>query len=208
MIIAPDLFFAFAAATAVLILIPGPVVTLTVANSLSYGTRHGLRTVFGTSCASAVLMTVGGLGMASAFALLAEWFEWVRWAGAAYLIYIGVQQWRAKPHGLEMEHPDQNPPKSLFWQGFVVSITNPKTIFFYAAFFPQFIDPSAATGPQLMVLSVTFLVIATSIDSLYALLSGRLRHWLTGERRGKIRNQITGMILIGTGLGLLLVRRT
>ena len=208
MVIEYELYAAFMLATAVLILMPGPIVTLTIANSLAYGTRHGLKTVFGTSTATALLLIVGGLGMASAFALLAEWFEVLRWVGAAYLVWLGIQQWRAKAVDLNEAESHLGPKKSLFWQGFVVSITNPKTIFFYAAFFPQFIDPLAETGPQLLLLSVTFLIIATVLDCGYAFLSGRLRPMLSSERRGKIRNRITGGILIGTGLALAFMRKS
>lgn len=203
-----ELYFAFVLATVVLILMPGPIVTLTIANSLAYGTRHGLKTVVGTGFATAILLIVGGFGMASVFVLLAEWIEVLRWAGAAYLIWLGIQQWRAKAVRLDDPEAHQGPKKSLFWQGFVVSITNPKTIFFYAAFFPQFIDPAAATGPQLALLSVTFLIIATSLDSCYALLSGKLRPMLTSERRGRIRNRITGAFLIGTGLAIAFMRKS
>ncbi len=207
-----DLYIAFVLATALLILMPGPIVTLTVANSLAHGTRHGLRTVVGTSSATLVLLVVGGLGMASAFAVLAEWFDWLRWAGAGYLIFLGIQQWRAKPVGLNVDDGDNGikagSKKGIFWQGFVISITNPKTILFYAAFFPQFIDPTQPAGPQLAVLSVTFLIIATFLDSLYAVLCGRLRPYLADVKRARLRNRITGSILIGTGLALALVRKT
>ncbi|NQV98714.1 MAG: LysE family transporter [Rhodospirillales bacterium] len=203
-----NLYMGFVLATVALILLPGPIVTLTIANSLAYGTRHGLRTVMGTSLASALLLLVGGLGMASIFALLAQWFEVLRWVGAGYLIWLGVQQWRARAVNLAEAEAHLGPKKSLFWQGFVVSITNPKTIFFYAALFPQFIDPAQAAGPQLLVLSVTFLVIATTLDCGYALLSGHLRPLLSSERRGRIRNRISGAFLIGTGLFIALARKS
>jgi len=202
-----ELYFAFVFATVVLILMPGPIVTLTIANSLAYGTRHGLRTVFGTSVATGCMLLVGGLGMASAFAILAEGFEYLRWAGAAYLIWLGIQSWRAKAVNLGDAEAALGPKKSLFWQGFVVSITNPKTIFFYAAFFPQFIDPTTAAGPQLALLSVTFLAIATSLDCGYAFLSGKLRPMLSSERQGRLRNRISGGFLIGTGLALAFARK-
>ncbi len=202
-----DLYIAFVLATTLLILIPGPIVTLTIANSLTHGTRAGLTTVSGTTLATAMLLLIGGFGMASALALLAEWFDTLRWLGAGYLVWLGIQQWRAKAHGLEDEAPAFKSPRKLFWQGFLVSITNPKTILFYAAFFPQFIDPMQPAGQQLLVLSLTFLVIATALDFGYALLAGRLRPWLSGGRRGVIRNRVTGGLLIGAGVGLALARK-
>lgn len=202
-----DLYIAFVLATTLLILMPGPIVTLTIANSLAHGTRAGLLTVSGTTLATAMLLLIGGFGMASALALLAEWFDWLRWLGAGYLIWLGVQQWRTEAHGLDDQQPIAKSPKKLFWQGFLVSITNPKTILFYAAFFPQFMDPIQPAGAQLLVLSLTFLVIATVLDFGYALLAGRLRPWLAGGRRGVIRNRLTGGLLIGVGVGLALARK-
>ncbi len=203
-----DLYLTFVLATALLILMPGPVVTVTVANALKYGTRHGLRTVIGASSATTLLLLVGGFGMASAFLLLAQWFDWLRWIGAAYLVFLGVQQWRAKPLSLTDDGVGAGPKKSSFWQGFMVSITNPKSILFFAAFFPQFIDPARPAGLQLLILSVTFLVIALILDSSYALLSGRLRPYLNDAKRGRLRNRITGGLLIGTGLVLAMARKS
>jgi len=202
-----ELYIAFVLATALLILMPGPIVTLTVANALAFGTRRGLSTVVGTSSATAILLLVGGFGMASAFLLLAEWFEWRRWFGAAYLIFLGVQRWRARPVSLSDDGPGTRSNKALFWQGFAVSITNPKTILFYAAFFPQFIDPGLPAAPQLLTLSITFLMIATFFDSCYALLSGRLRPYLADAKAARTGNRVTGSLLIGTGLALALARK-
>ncbi len=202
----PTLWVAFVAASALLAIIPGPIVTLVVANSLTHGSRSGLLNILGTTSGNIIFFLVGALGMAWVLAGMAQWFDVVRWAGAAYLVYLGVRQWREKGHGLE-EHQEAKRGQSLYWQGFIVAISNPKTIVFYAAFFPQFMDPTLPATEQLFVLSMTFLVVATSIDISYALLAGRLRPWLTGERRGRIRNRITGTLLIGTGLALALTRR-
>ena len=89
-----------------------------------------------------------------------------------------------------------------------VNATNPKTLFFFAAFFPQFLDPTRALGPQIAALCVTFLVIQTLLDGCYALLGGRLRPWLTSRARARIRNRVTGGLLVGAGLGLALARRS
>ncbi|HEX6111705.1 MAG TPA: LysE family transporter [Geminicoccaceae bacterium] len=202
-----DLYLAFLLATTVLILIPGPNVTLLVANSLTHGPRRALITLAGTSSAIALQLAVVAFGMGSLILVLAQWFEWLRWAGVAYLMYLGVQQWRAAPLALD----DLNGPAirsgALFWQGVLVSATNPKTLLFYAAFFPQFIDPASPPGPQLALLSITFLVVATMLDAIYAILAGRLRPWLRTRRRARLRNRLTGSFLIAAALGLALARR-
>lgn len=217
----PDLFVAFAAATTALILLPGPIVTLVIANSIAHGTRTGLATVAGASTGNAVLVAAGALGLTAVVALLADIFEYVRWAGVAYLVWLGARAWREalRRRSPEAPHPAgegsidpvfRAAPRArgVFVQGLVVAITNPKTILFYAAFFPQFIDAGLPIAPQLLAMSVAFVVIATTFDSCYALLAGRVRPWLTGERRTRVRHGLTGTLLIATGLGLALTRRS
>jgi threonine/homoserine/homoserine lactone efflux protein len=200
-----EVILAFVAASFVLAVVPGPVVTLTIANSLAYGTRAGAVTVLGTALGSSLLLLAGGIGMAWLLALLADWFTWLRLAGAAYLIWLGARHWRAgnKPAG------DASPraKASLFWHGVLVAVTNPKTILFYAAFFPQFMDPSQPAGPQIVLLSVLFLVTAHSTDMGYALLAGRVRPYLVRPEYHRLRNRISGVLLIATGAALAFARR-
>jgi threonine/homoserine/homoserine lactone efflux protein len=203
----PQTWLAFVAATVVLILIPGPNVTLLVANSLTYGPRRALVTLAGTSTAIALQLLVVALGMTSLIPLLADSFAWLRWLGAADLLYLGIQQWRAAP--LALDDVEARPiTAKLFWQGMLVSATNPKTLLFYAAFLPQFIDPQAAVGPQMALLCTTFLVIATVLDGGYVLVAGRARGWLRDRKRARLRSRLTGALLMATGLGLALARRS
>ncbi|HEY9537421.1 MAG TPA: LysE family translocator [Kiloniellaceae bacterium] len=204
----PELFAGFIVAVVVLILMPGPIVTLVVANSLAHGQRIGLATVAGSSSGNAVLVAAGALGLTTLLALAAELFEVLRWAGVAYLVYLGVKQWRqAFTAGKMAEMPAMRSRRGVFWQGALVAITNPKTIFFYAAFFPQFIDPQMAVGPQLVAMSIAMVAIATTLDSLYAVLAGRVRGVFASARANRVRHGITGTLLLGTGLGLALARR-
>jgi threonine/homoserine/homoserine lactone efflux protein len=203
-----DLYLAFLLATTVLILIPGPNVTLLVANSLAHGPRRALITLAGTSSAIALQLVVVALGMSSLIQVLAQWFEWLRWAGVAYLIYLGIQHWRVAPLALHDLESITARSATLFWQGALVSATNPKTLLFYAAFFPQFIDPASPPGPQLALLCITFLVVATVLDGAYAILAGQLRPWLGTRRYARLRNRLTGSFLIAAALGLALARRS
>ena len=203
-----ELYLAFCLATAILILMPGPIVTLVIAQSLRHGTTTGLATVAGSSIGNALLVAAGAFGLSTAFVLFADLFDLIRWLGAGYLIWLGLREFRSK--GTDLDVSKAGVPKAkatVFWQGIVVAITNPKTILFYAAFFPQFIDAAVPLVPQLVLMSVTFVVIAAIFDSGYALLAGRLRGALLGSRCAKIRSRITGSLLIGTGIGLALVRR-
>ena len=153
-----NLYLAFVVASTALILLPGPSVLLTVAHSLAFGWRQALNTVLGATCGVAVQLAVALVGMTSFLILLADWFEWLRWAGVAYLLYLGVQQWRAKPEAVPAE-TGQTRGRALFLQSLAVTTANPKTLIFFAAFFPQFIDPAAALAVQLPLLAVTFLII-------------------------------------------------
>lgn len=203
-----DLYLAFVVATVVLVIVPGPNVTLIVANSLAHGTRRGLVTVCGTAASQAVQLAVTCIGMTSLMLALSQWFEWLRWAGVAYLIYLGIREWRAGGGAMRVAAAGAVSTKTLFWRGFLVSATNPKTLLFYAAFFPQFIDPRGPLAFQMVVLSATFLIIATVLDGSYAMLAGRVSDWLASDRRARLRARVTGSLLIAAGLGLALVRRS
>ena len=201
---APELYLAFLFATAVLMMIPGPNVALIIANSVASGTRYGLLTVAGTSAAMLVQLALFGLGMTALLGTMAEWFNWLRWAGAAYLVWIGVQQWRAPAIDLTRTPAQLRPAREIVLRGALVSMTNPKTLVFYGAFFPQFVSDKAGIGPQVLLLSVTFLAVAVLFDCGWAVLAGRLRGVLA--LHGRLRNRITGGLLVGAGAGLAMAR--
>jgi len=208
MMINPELFAAFCAAAIALVLLPGPVVTLVVANSLKHGTRTALYSVTGASTGNAILIVMAAIGISSILAVISDVFEIIRWLGAAYLVYLGVREWRDRGAVLEDgQAAPARPGKVLFWQGVLIAITNPKAILFYIAFFPQFIDPTLAAAPQLAAMTVAFIVIAFVFDSIYAVMAGRLRGYLADRRRARIRSRLTGVLLVGTGIGLALARR-
>jgi threonine/homoserine/homoserine lactone efflux protein len=200
------LYLAFVLAVTILILIPGPNVALIVANSVSYGFRYGLLTVAGTSGAMVVQLSLTVLGMSELLGTLGTWFEWIRWIGVAYLIYLGVTTWRAPPLDLTQIAPEPKSGRAIFTRALLVSLTNPKTLFFYGAFFPQFVVASRPMGAQVALLSGTFLAIAVLLDCCWALVAGRARGLLA--MHGRLRNRISGGILVGAGIGLALARKS
>lgn len=200
-----SLYLGFVLASTILILIPGPNVSLIVANSIAYGTRYGLLTVAGTSSAIVVQLALATLGLTATLDMLAGWFEWVRWVGVAYLLYLGVRQWAAAPVDLTRTRPQPRSFRAIAPRGFLISLTNPKTLLFYGAFFPQFVSADAPIVPQVVLLSLTFLSIAGALDTGWALLAGRVRGVLA--IRGRLRNRLSGGFLIGAGIGLALARR-
>lgn len=200
----PGLFLAFVAAVAVLMLVPGPNVALITANGMAYGARYGLLTVAGTSSAMIVQLGLTALGMTGLLETLGAWFEWIRWIGVAYLICLGIAQWRAPAIDLTRIRPERRSARAIFLRALLVSLTNPKTLLFYGAFFPQFVTVTRPVGPQIALLSVTFLALAVTIDGAWALIAGRARGLLAS--RGRLRNRISGGLLIGAGLGLAFTR--
>ena len=200
-----SLYLGFVVASIVLILIPGPNVSLIVANSIAYGTRYGLLTVVGTSSAIVMQLALVALGLTATLDILAGWFEWIRWIGVAYLLYLGFRQWTATPIDLTRIRPQPRSFRAIALRGFLISLTNPKTLLFYGAFFPQFLSPEAPIVPQVVLLSFSFLVIATALDGGWALLSGRVRGLLA--IRGRLRNRLSGGFLMCAGIGLALARR-
>lgn len=199
------LYAAFVLATVILMLIPGPNVSVIVANSVGHGTRYGMLALAGTASATLVQLTLVGFGMAAVMGALADWFGLIRWAGVAYLIVIGIRQWRAPLPAPGEADARPRSLRAIWLRGLMVAATNPKTLLFYGAFFPQFVRPDRPAGPQLALLCATYILVALSIDSLWALLAGRARGWLT--RRARLRNRLSGGALIGAGIGLALVHR-
>jgi threonine/homoserine/homoserine lactone efflux protein len=204
-----DVYIAFFIATTIMILIPGPSVLLTVAHSLAYGWRQALLTVAGATCGVGIQVTATFVGMASFMLLLAEGFEWLRWAGVAYLLYLGLKQWRARPEDaneLAAASP-RGRGRSLFLQGLVVTIPNPKSLLFLAAFFPQFVDPAVPLATQAAIMLPSFLFITFVFTAVWALGAGQLRGLFQSRKRIVLRNRITGGLMIAAAAGLAAARR-
>lgn len=201
-----EVFLAFVAATAALMLLPGPNVALIVANALAHGRRYGLVTVAGTSAAMVPQLALVGLGTTGALLFFSEVFAWLRWIGVAYLVFLGVQAWRAPAVDLSRVPAQPRSVRAIFLRGFLVSSSNPKTLLFYGAFFPQFVTPGGDPGVQVALLAAAFLALAVAIDSGWALAAGRLRAVLAV--RGKLRNRLTGGFYLAAALGLATARRS
>jgi homoserine/homoserine lactone efflux protein len=203
--IALDVLLAFVAATALLMLIPGPNVALIVANSVAHGTRYGLLTVAGTASGVVVQLALTVLGASAALDFLAASFDLLRWAGVVYLVWLGIAAWRAPLVDLTQVRPQARSARAIYLRGLLVCLTNPKTLLFCGAFLPQFVTPGPDATRQLVVLALIFFAVSTVLDSLWAILAGRLRALLVVHAR--LRNRLTGGLLFGAGLGLALARK-
>ncbi len=201
-----ELYLAFVVATALLMALPGPNVALIAATSIAHGARYGLTAVAGTASAMVVQLALVGAGLSSFFLVLSDWFEVLRWMGVVYLVLLGISMCRSKTSRLDGDKPELASHHATFLRGLLVSLTNPKTLLFYGAFFPQFIVPEIGAGQQILLLAVTFIVIAVVIDSIWAIAAARLRTSnLTGS---SLNNRLAGGLLIGAGVGLALARKT
>ncbi len=199
---------AVALASVAIIIVPGPSVTVIIANSARYGVRAGLLNVAGTQLGIAGMILALAFGFSAVVEFLGSTFFWLKLAGAAYLVWLGIRLWRSD--GALVGNRDgagQPPGGSFFWQGFIVVWTNPKALFFFGAFLPQFIDPTGNTVLQTMLLGGTFIVIATVLDGSYALLASGAGAFLS-RRNVRLVERISGTLLIGGGIWLALSRRS
>ncbi len=199
-------FLGFVVATAIMIALPGPSVLLTVAHSISFGWQRALVTVAGATVGIAVQLMVAAIGLTSLLNVVAEAFEWLRWVGAAYLVYLGIKQWRSANEPLEFD-PSSVSKTNLFVQGQVITIFNPKSLIFIAAFLPQFIDATRPLVLQFSIIVPTFLVITFTVTSVWALVAGNVRGFLQGQRAFQSVFRTAGGLMILAGMGLVLARR-
>jgi len=196
-----ELFAAYLVACLVIIIVPGPTVTLIIANSLRHGSRAGLLNVAGTQAGLAIMIAIVGVGLSSVIAAMGHWFDWVRLAGAAYLIWLGWKMYRNAGEIAEGASEARPPRGGFFLQGLLVALSNPKTLVFFGAFFPQFLDPARGHATQIAIMGATTMLFAALSDGAYAILSGRAGRFLS-QKRVRLMSKVSGGFLIGGGLWL------
>jgi homoserine/homoserine lactone efflux protein len=198
------LYLAYVATCVVVVIVPGPVVTLVIANSLRHGTRAGLLNIAGTQLGCACLVAIALVGLTSLIEILGGWFDWIRLAGAAYLVWLGVKLLRS-PGSLVTVQRALEPRGGFLLQGFLVAMSNPKLLLLFGALFPQFIDPNGDYVEQVLLMGITLMTIAACFDSTYAVLSGRAAALLS-ERRVRLVSWASGLCLVGGGVCLAFAR--
>ena len=199
-----DLYLAYVLACAVITLIPGPTVTVIIANSLAHGPRAGLLNVAGTQLGLALMMAVLVVGLSSVIAAMGWLFDWLRWAGAAYLVWLGWQLLRS-PEAIAEARSLPAPRGGFFLQGFLVLMANPKALLWFGAFMPQFVDPKGNYVAQIVLLGVTAMAVALVSDGAYAVITGRAGALLS-KKRVRLVSRLSGGFLIGGGIWLALIR--
>ena len=200
-----QVYLAFVVACIALALLPGPVVTLVIANGLRHGTRAALINIAGIQVGLTIVIGIVAVGLTSLMATMGYWFDWVRFAGAAYLVWLGIELIRVPVEGVDADAPSPPPRGGFFLQGFLVLLSNPKVLVFFGAFIPQFVDMSQDHLSQVALLGVTFMVTGAVTDSIYALLAGRARLFFSA-RRARLLSRISGGFLICGGVWMALTR--
>ena len=189
-----------------LAIVPGPTVTVIVANALARGTGAGLAIVAGTQAGFLVMTLVVALGMQALVAFMGWAFDWIKLVGAAYLVWLGWKMWRSNG---ELGAASAEKTKSrlgMAIEGFLVILSNPKALIFLGAFLPQFVDVTQPTFPQVMILGVFFMLVAGSTDAIYAVIAGRARGLLSRARVRAI-SRVSGLILMAGGVWLAVQKR-
>lgn len=202
-----EIWIAFALASTALLAIPGPTVILAVSYALGKGRSSGWATIPGVTLGDFVAMTISLAGAGAILAASATLFTMLKLAGAAYLIWLGVCLWRAEPKSPEIPREPKGEMLSMFVNSFVVTALNPKSIVFFIAFVPQFVDPAAPLLPQFVILEATFLVLAALNILIWVLLIGRMRERFTRPSTLRLVNRIGGSFMIGAGLLTAMTRR-
>lgn len=205
--ISTTVLLAFLATSVLLALTPGPNMSLIIASTLSGGLRSGLVTLAGTGTGLAILSAVAAAGMSSIMVLMAEWFDVIRWAGAIYLVVLGIRQLR----GWWLRRGGALPPPppaagTTYIQGLMVALSNPKVLLFLGAFFPQFVDPASDPVPQLAILATIFVVTLILVDVGYTIVVARARSALDPKKLAAL-DGAAGALLVAGGLVLATARR-
>jgi len=202
-----EIWLAFLAASTVLILIPGPTVMMLIGYGLSRGHGVALYAMPGVALGNAVAISGAFLGLGALLATSALAFTIVKWVGAAYLIWLGIGMWRARPDRLELGTPDTRQGLAVFGHAFAVTALNPKSIGFFMAFLPQFITVEAPLLPQYLILGATFVGVSAIFDSAYALAAGTACDLFRTLTFRLVANRVGGTALIGAGVAMATLKR-
>lgn len=195
-----ETWVAFAAASSVLLVIPGPTVLLVVSYALGQGWRTALPMAIGVALGDFTAMTLSMLGLGALLATSATLFMILKWVGAAYLVYLGIKLWRAGGTLDAAPRTDAVSAAKMLGHAWLVTALNPKSITFFVAFLPAFLDPRADFLTQMLVFETTFLVLAFANAFGYALVASRARRLASDPRAIGIVNKVGGGLLVGAGV--------
>lgn len=195
-----ETYLAFTAASIVLLLIPGPTILLVISYALGQGWRVALPMAAGVALGDFTAMTLSMLGIGALLMASATIFTMLKWAGAAYLVWLGVKLFRAGGTLEAKANTEATSPFKMLAHAWLVTALNPKSITFFVAFLPQFLDAKAALLPQMAIFETTFLILAFLNAFCYALVAAKARNLFRSERAIRTFNRTGGALLIGAGV--------
>ena len=202
----PTMLATYLGACFLLAIVPGPTVTVIIANALSRGTLAGLSIIAGTQLGLITMILVVATGMEALVSFMGVAFDWIKLIGAAYLVWLGYKMLRSSGELGAADADRTKRYRDLVFEGFVVIWSNPKALMFFGAFIPQFVTREQPAFPQIVMLGLFFMLIAGASDSVYAIVAGRARGFITAARV-RIVNRVSGVILMCGAVWLALQKR-
>ena len=189
------------------IMSPGPAILLAISNSLTHGTRSVYLSALGNEIGILTVSLSAALGLGVILQTSTVLFLMIKVMGAAYLIYLGIRQWRSKTnlfdsHAKSKEKISRS-NKSFFLEGLLIAVTNPKAILFFTALFPQFINNNAAVVPQFLIMTLTFMLLSFLVLVTYGKMAFKVKRWFSTSKRVRWFNRTMGSLFVLIGLGLL-----
>ena len=196
-----ELWIPFVLAATLICIIPGPTILLVISQAVTHGRRSVVPLVAGVVIGDFTAMTLSLLGLGALMSASAALFNIFKWIGALYLIYLGIKLWKLNPKNNSFQYNEKNTSaRSLLKSSFIVTALNPKSIAFFVAFLPQFIDPLKPALSQFTLLGGTFLLLATLNAALYAIFAGQVGEYMRKRNVRKWFNRCGGSALIGAGI--------
>ena len=197
----------FSAVALLAIMSPGPAILLAISNSLTHGTRSVYLSALGNEVGIMIVSLSAVLGLGVILQTSTTLFLIIKVIGAAYLIYLGVRQWRSKTNLFDSstnnEQKTSRSNKSFFLEGLLIAVTNPKAILFFTALFPQFININAAVVPQFLMMTLTFMALSFLVLVTYGKIAFKAKRWFSTSKRVRWFNRTIGGLFVLIGLGLL-----
>jgi threonine/homoserine/homoserine lactone efflux protein len=196
-----EVWISFVLASMVLVFSPGPTVFLVIGQSLAFGRKSVLPLILGVITGDIIALSFSLLGVGAILSTSAFAFQIMKWAGALYLVYLGIKTWRSQELRSQVEIQSIGKPLKVYRDSLLVTALNPKGLIFFIAFFPLFLSPEASNIPQqLFVLALTFVFASAISVSFYAILGSNVRSYVTFPKIQKVCNRISGGMLFGAGL--------
>lgn len=201
-------YLLYLAAVTLLILTPGPTMLMCMTNALNHGARRAMGSAAGAVTAVLGVMLLSAMGLGALLAASETAFTTVKILGASYLIWLGIKTWRSAAPTINLHgKPGAGARRSFYLQGLMVGASNPKAVLFFAAFFPQFLNPEAPIAPQFAILALTFVALEFSTLSLCSVAVARLAPLIESSGPVRLINRVCGGLFTALGAALLLTRR-